>query len=141
MKESCVLIKCDGDPSIPFNGFTAKNLSSGPLVWSPDNVELYSSDIQKNGGCILCRSLLDEMGGRTGLNACALDNLRPDTPHIPDDWRDKNVIFPDTAYSDPWGEYRRFLFYHNGWGSYRISVGSDLGRKWRVALLKMRSSS
>lgn len=121
------VIDCDADPFIPSGWKVEEHQKGGQFTWDAAQVELYLSDLQKNGKAIEGNKLRKELNGKPVLNATVLDYLLEHPQLIPKEWKDKYVFFWGTIYRGSVGNLRvRDLYWSaGGWrcGSPRLGGG------------------
>ncbi|MBU1029221.1 hypothetical protein KKE28_03400 [Patescibacteria group bacterium] len=122
-------INGDADPFIPEGWTVEEHRRSGQLVWDPTQVQLYLSEMQKNGRFIRGHGLREELKHQPILNANVLDHLLAHPYLIPQEWQSKNVFFWGTVYRDRLGDlYVRYLDWLGYWWDWRyewLDNGSD----------------
>ena len=88
------------------------------IKWLPDCISLYQSEPQRNGKSVKSLELLNDLAGKSVMNACILDHLLDYPLIIPDNWRDKTIYFWGTLYTTSRAEteyrYVRCLYYYDG---------------------------
>jgi hypothetical protein len=121
------LIDCDAAPFVP-DGFSVEEHKKGGLFkFDPDEISLYLSKKQKKsfiGGHDLRKKLSD----KPVMNANVLDYLLAHPEIIPEEWKEKYILFWGTIYRDSDGDL--FVRYLYG-GDFRWAWGWDwhwLGR-------------
>ena len=109
-------IDCDSDPYVPDDWKVEEHIKGGELRWSPDEVELYLCDKQKDG-VIEGNKLRKLLKGKPVLNACILDYLLANPQLIPEEWKGKAVFFWGTIYRRSLGRLcvRSLCWCGDGW--------------------------
>jgi hypothetical protein len=103
------IIDCDADPSAPYNWIVKEHQKCGQLRWNPAKVHLWIAGARLLKG----EELREKLVGKPVLNANVLDYLLAHPELIPEEWKDKDVFFWGTIYSnDDRHLCVRFLYWH-----------------------------
>lgn len=114
------IIDCDAEPFIPEDSTLVAHTKVGQIEWDPTKVILYLDKAHQNRRSIEGEKLLTKPLPSTAtrvLNANVLDCLLANPYLIPEEWKEKQIGFPGTEYSDTVG------------GRYVRCLGWD-GRDW-----------
>lgn len=93
------IIDCDVQPWIPKGWGIVEHRKGGQLEWSHEKILLYTPEAQEVE-YIFGNALRKELTGKRVLNACALDYLLDNSHLIPEECKDKRVLFWGTIYHD-----------------------------------------
>ncbi|MFA5986636.1 MAG: hypothetical protein WC819_04800 [Parcubacteria group bacterium] len=98
MKTIAHFIDCDADPSIPKGWKVERHNKCGQLEWNAKKVSLHLSKVQESGKQIKGNQLCKEIEKMPVLNANVLDYLLAHPELIPEEWKNKVVLFWGTIY-------------------------------------------
>lgn len=93
------VIDCTVEPLISGDWTIEKHEGLWQIEW-PEQVGLFLSDDQKNRNAILGYKLLEELEGKSVLNACVLDWLLDHQEFIPKEWKKDSIFFWGTIWLD-----------------------------------------
>ena len=125
------IIDLDADPRILYDGWKVEeHRKGGQLAWDPAKISLYLSEKQQNGSSINGDDLRKVLADKPVFNANLLDYLHGHQHLIPEEWKDKGILFWGTIYRNADGNlFVRHLFFDCG----HWQRGYDwLGRDWRA---------
>lgn len=96
------VIDFDADPFVPKGWGVSEHTKGGKLEFDPSKVTLYLDEEQQNVGTIVGAKLREKLKGKAVFNANLLEFYLKNPHLIPDEWKDKNVFFWGTIYSNAW---------------------------------------
>jgi len=130
------IIDCDADPFVPDGLEVVEHHKGGKFQFTPSVVSLYLSEQQKNSNYISGEKLREELKNKTVLNANVLDWLIAHPHYIPEEWKNKFILFWGTIYRDSYGDlYVRCLYWRGGrWHWNHLQVDNDFYSYYPAAL-------
>lgn len=124
------IIDCDTIPYARGEWKVEIHLKNGQLKWDPKKISLFLSPEQRRGESISGCLIHARIWKQTPLNANVLDYLLANPDIIPEDWKDKEVLFSGTIYRNYNGDLyvRKLIWFGDSWGHCfmpRMSIRSE----------------
>lgn len=123
------VIDLDADPFVPDGWQVVEHQKQGEFEWDPAEVSLYLSNEQQGNIYIEGNKLREELKNQKVFNTNLLDYLLSHRELIPEEWKDKYILFWGTIYRHPGGFLCvRYLRWGGGRWDWRYRW---LGLRWR----------
>jgi len=92
------IIDCDAQPVLSDDLKVIRHVKSGQFHWDSSKIELYFSQIQKDGQSIDAKQLWEELKDKKVLNVNFLDYLLAHPWLIPKEWEGYFIVFLGTTF-------------------------------------------